>query len=188
MASIKKLPKVTIILISLFLILFVLDTTIFKGDLFKWGCRKSFDNIQENEWYRLLTGSFFHINLIHLFGNVLAIYFVGRILENKIGSYYFLLIYITATLADSVVWANYSSNAISFGASPGIYALIACILVLHLRKPNLLNLHYNEMSCNYIIWYFFLGNFIGLGGLIEHSLGFSFGIVISMILLLIGIL
>lgn len=87
------------------------------------------------------------------------------------------------------VWSKVFTSAKSgCGASAGIYALIACILILYLQNPNLFNLDFGTLALSYLIWYFFLGNFIGLSGLIAHSLGFSFGIVGSMILLLAGVL
>lgn len=189
MSSVENLPKVAMILISIYLILFVLNKLIYKGKLFEMGCAKGFSNMRRSEWYRLFTGSFFHADILHLLGNVFAMYFVGAILENKIGSYYFLLIYLIVDIAESFVWSKVFTSAKSgCGASAGIYALIACILILYLQNPNLFNLDFGTCALNYLVWYFFLGNFIGLSGLIAHSLGFSFGIVGSMILLLAGVL
>jgi len=188
MISNRNLPKITIILVFLYFSLFILDLVIFKGTLFQWGCGKSFNNIQKNEGYRLLTGSFFHSSILHLLGNTFAIYCVGTILENKIGSFNFLLIYLMGNIVEGLVSAKYSNYISGCGASPGIYALIACILILYFSKTKTLNLSFNDWAFNYTIWYFFLGNFIGLRGLVAHSIGFSSGVVVSTILLLIGIL
>lgn len=188
MLILKNSPKVAIILAFSYVILFVLDKTIFEGKLFSWGRGKSFDNMEKNEWYRLFTGAFFHFNILHLLSNTFAIYFVGVILENKIGSFYFLLIYSMGNIAEGLVWGKFTSTTECCGASPGIYSLIACILILHLHNPDLLNLSLGTWSLNYILCFFFLSNFIELGVLVSHSLGFSFGIVVSMILLVIGLL
>lgn len=188
MFDITNIPKAAISIVLIYLILFILNKTICKNKLIEWGCQKSFHNMKRKEWYRLFTGSFFHANILHLLGNAFAMYFVGIILENKIGSGYFLIIYIIGNIAESLVSANCFYYTCGYGASPGIYALIGCTLILYLHNPNLLNLNYNEISCNYTIMYFFLGNLIGVTGLVAHAVGFSIGIIVSMILLLIGLI
>jgi membrane associated rhomboid family serine protease len=186
MINADELCFITIALIFLYITLFVLDHVIFKGRLFIWGCEKSFNNMRRKEWYRLVTGSFFHINILHLLSNSLAIYYVGIILENRIGSVNFLFIYLIGNIAASLIQSKFTSFSGGCGASPGIFALIACILVLHVYDQGFLNLHLGTWSLDYIICYFFLGNLIGYTGLIVHSLGFNFGIVISTILLITG--
>lgn len=184
MAKTRNVSTATLILLALFIFLFMLDKTIFNGGLFKLGCAKSFDDMQIYEWYRIITGSFFHINILHLAANVFAIYFVGTILEDKIGSGYFLSIYFIGNIAESLVWSKFTTHSISYGASPGIFALIACVLIVYLHIPSLLKLRFGTWSLNYLVGYFFLGNLFGLDTLIVHSLGFSFGIVASMIFFL----
>lgn len=186
MPKTRNMSKAAFMLISLFIFLYILDKAIFSGGLFKLGYAKSFDDMQIYEWYRIITGSFFHINILHLAANVFAIYFVGMILENKIGSGYFLLIYFIGNIAESLVWSKFTTHSISYGASPGIYALIACVLIIYLRTPSLLKLRFGTWPLNYLIGYFFLGNLFGLDTLIVHSLGFSFGIVACVIFLLAG--
>ncbi|WP_449354975.1 rhomboid family intramembrane serine protease [Virgibacillus natechei] len=165
-----------------------MDKIIFKGVLLEWAGGKSFNNMQGNEWYRLLTGTFFHQNILHLLGNTLAIYFVGLILEDKIGSWTFLLIYLIGNIGASTIYSIFSSYTKGTGASPGIYALIACIIILHLYNKEFLNLHYGNWPVNYTIFYFIFGNFIGMGGLIVHILGFSFGILTVLILLFLNVI
>ncbi|WP_332557784.1 rhomboid family intramembrane serine protease [Clostridium sp.] len=188
MFNVKNLPKVTIILVLIYLSLFIFDKSIFQGKLFEWGCGKSFSNLQGNEWYRVITGSFFHANIFHLLGNAFAIFCVGIILENKMGSSYFLSIYLIGNIVESIISAINSNYIRGCGASPGIYAIIACIVFLYLYNPGLLKLNFNEWSCNYTVWYFFLGNFIGIHGLVAHLIGFGSGIFVSSILLFRGTL
>lgn len=64
--------------------------------------------------------------------------FVGVILENKIGSWNFLAIYLIGNIAAYIVYAIFSNYTEGTGASPGIYALIACIIILHLYNKNFL--------------------------------------------------
>jgi len=184
----KNLPKVTKVLISLYVILFVLDNMVLKGLLFELCSGKNLSDMQVNEWYRLFTAPFFHRNFFHLLANIFAIYFVGHILENKIGSLYFALIYLMGHIGSSFVLAKLYYFNEGCGSSLGIYALIACIFVLHLRNRDFLNLRFGTWSLNYTICYFFIGNLIGISTLMAHSVGFIFGIITSILLLTTGIL
>ena len=111
-----------------------------------------------------------------------------HILENKIGSLYFALIYLMGHIGSSFVLAKLYYFNEGCGSSLGIYALIACIFVLHLRNRDFLNLRFGTWSLNYTICYFFIGNLIGISTLMAHSVGFIFGIITSILLLTTGIL
>lgn len=181
--NLRHFPKVTLILIILYLSVFLLDIVLFKGVLFELGGGKSFNNMQSNEWYRLLTGTIFHHNILHLLGNTFAIYFVGLILENKIGSWSFLFIYLVGNVGASIIYAIFSTFTNAAGASPGIYALIACILILHIYNRKFIDLHYGNWPVNYTLYYAILGNFVGMDAFIVHILGFSIGAVIALMFL-----
>ncbi len=160
-----------------------MDKLIFKNTFLEWGGGKSFNNMQGKEWYRLLTGSFFHQNILHLLGNSFGMYFVGVILEDKIGSWNFLAIYLIGNIAAYTVYALFSNYTKGTGASPGIYALIACIIILHVYDQSFLHLQFGNWSVNYTFAYLILGNFYGLGAFIVHILGFSFGTIITLLFL-----
>lgn len=157
MSNINRLPKFTCILILLYVCIFLLDLMIFKGELWKIGSGKSFDNMEFNNWYRLITGSFFHHSVLHLLGNSLALYFVGMILENKIGSWTFLFIYFLGNVGTSIIYSLTYSYTGGNGASPGIYALIACMVVLFLHNRSFINLQFGNWPVNYTFFILFLG-------------------------------
>ncbi len=185
---VRNIPNVYTILIVLYVAVFILDKLVFKDTLLEWAGGKSFNNMQDKEWYRLLTGSFFHQNILHLLGNAYGIYFVGIILEDKIGSWKFLAIYFIGNIAAYIVYAIFSNYTEGTGASPGIYALIACIIILHLYNRDFLNLQFGNWPVNYTFAYLILGNLYGMGAFIVHILGFSFGIIITLILLILRVL
>lgn len=185
---IKNGPNIYAILIILYVLVFILDKLIFKGSLLEWGGGKSFNNMQGKEWYRLLTGSFFHQNIWHLLGNAYGIYFVGVILENKIGSWQFLAIYLIGNIAAYIVYSIFSDYTKGTGASPGIYALIACIFILHLYNKEFLDLHFGNWPVNYTFAYLILGNFYGMGAFIVHILGFGFGVIMTLILFMLRLI
>src|SRR5699024_9144297 len=175
-------------LIVLYVAVFILDKLIFKDTLLEWAGGKSFNNMQGKEWYRLLTGSFFHQNIWHLLGNAYGIYFVGVILENKKGSWKFLAIYLIGNIAAYIVYSIFSDYTKSTCASPSIYALIACIVILHLYNKEFLDLHFGNWPVNYIFAYLILGIFYGMGAFIVHILVFGFGVIMTLNLLMLRLI
>ncbi|MDY0404856.1 rhomboid family intramembrane serine protease [Virgibacillus sp. 179-BFC.A HS] len=145
------------------------------------GGGKGFNNMDYDEWYRLLTSLLFHQNILHLLGNTFGIYFVGIILENKIDRWQFFILYLMGNLGASIVFSIFTNYIAGTGASPGIYALIACIIILRLRDKEFLDLHYGNWPVNYTLFYFILGNFYGASAFVVHILGFSFGAIITLI-------
>ena len=184
MINYNRLPKFTCTLILLYLCIFLLDMMIFKGEIWKIGSGKSFDNMEFNNWYRLFTGSFFHHSILHLLGNSLALYFVGMILENKIGTWTFLCIYFLGNVGTSIIYSLIYSYTGGNGASPGIYALIACMVILFLHNRSFMNLQFGNWPVNYTFLYFIFGNFIGMSGLIVHIIGFAFGSIFTFLFLI----
>lgn len=54
-----------------------------------------------NEWYRWVTSAFIHGDPFHLFMNMLALYFMGPVLEYTAGTTGFMLIYVASLIAGS---------------------------------------------------------------------------------------
>src|SRR5258705_7035755 len=50
-------------------------------------------SVASGEWYRLLTSAFLHANLYHIGGNMILLFFLGRILEPGIGTPRFVGVY-----------------------------------------------------------------------------------------------
>ncbi len=173
---------VTLTLMCIYALIYFTDVLILQGKLSEWGTGKSFNNMSKTEWYRLGTSSFFHMNLLHMMGNLFAVSFVGAYLEVKIGSGLFLLIYMFGNLLVSFLSSVFFSFTNGTGASPGIFALISCIFYLYIKEPELVDLNFGTYQTNYIILYATLGNLIGFSGAISHILGFVIGILISILL------
>ncbi|NNJ10465.1 rhomboid family intramembrane serine protease [Chloroflexales bacterium ZM16-3] len=79
--------------------------------------------IHQGQYWRLLTATFLHANLIHIFFNGYALYLLGPETERIYGTRRFLALYFLAGLGGSL--ASYLiSPAISVGASGAIFGLI----------------------------------------------------------------
>jgi membrane associated rhomboid family serine protease len=87
--------------------------------------------VSEGEWYRLLTGGFLHAGLAHIAFNMVALYFLGRLLEPSIGTVRFVFLY-TAALFGGAFGALLLSGPDTFtvGASGAIFGLFGAAFVI----------------------------------------------------------
>ena len=70
------------------------------GELFNKGALIEAISV-DGDWYRLVTAMFLHASLLHLASNMLALYWLGTIVEQVIGSFRFVLVYFASGLAGS---------------------------------------------------------------------------------------
>jgi rhomboid protease GluP len=90
------------------------------------------------EYWRLITYAFLHLNWQHLILNVALLLWVGRIVERRLGTARFgLIFFVSVLLSGLTILARYvyaPSLGSSVGASGGIFGLLAAALVLVYRK------------------------------------------------------
>lgn len=83
--------------------------------------------IRNGEYYRLLTGIFLHGNIIHLLFNCYALWIIGTQVENYMGKWKYIIIYLFSGIMGSLFSITFSKYA-SIGASGAIFGLLGCIL------------------------------------------------------------
>ena len=87
--------------------------------------------VANGDWYRLVTAMFLHGSLLHLAFNMLALWWLGSIVEQAMGSLRFLLVYFVAGLAGSAGALLLSDpGQITVGASGAIYGILGALLIL----------------------------------------------------------
>jgi membrane associated rhomboid family serine protease len=86
--------------------------------------------VSEGEWYRLVTSAFLHEGLWHIAGNMILLFFLGRILEPGIGTPRFLAIYFVSLLAGSFGALLFSPDSLSFGASGAVFGILGATFVI----------------------------------------------------------
>ncbi len=79
------------------------------------------------EYYRLLTGMFLHVDILHLSFNCYTLYVIGSQLESFMGRTKYLIIYIVSGLFASLLSITLSTNP-SVGASGAIFGLMGSLL------------------------------------------------------------
>ncbi len=81
--------------------------------------------VSEGEYYRIITGGLLHSGLIHLALNMLALYFLGRLLENAIGPWRFAGVFFVSLIGGSLGALILSPDDLTVGASGAVFGLMA---------------------------------------------------------------
>jgi membrane associated rhomboid family serine protease len=145
----RRVNLVTLILIGLNVAVAVVEfasgsnasftnNTIFeKGALFATGYVDSNGNplgVAHGEWWRMFTAMFLHASFFHLALNMYSLYFVGSIMEQVIGRWRFLLLYLASGLAGSAGALYLSPLTPTVGASGAIFGILGGLLVLERKR------------------------------------------------------
>jgi membrane associated rhomboid family serine protease len=77
-----------------------------------------------DEYYRLVTSGFIHIDVLHIASNMIVLYWVGRLLEPAIGRTRFVAIYFVGLLAGSMGVMIFAPHDPTVGASGAIFGLL----------------------------------------------------------------
>lgn len=138
------------------------------------------------EYYRLLTSMFMHADLGHLFNNMLALFFIGGILERATGRIKYLLIYFGTGIIAGIASISYNMMkgqvAYSIGASGAIFGVVGAMLyVLLVNRGRLENINSRQMIL-FVIFSLYGG--IANAGIDEvaHIGGFIAGLIFAVIL------
>ena len=94
--------------------------------------------IESHEYYRLLTCTFIHFGISHLFNNMLVLAYIGDNLERALGKIKYLILYLAAGVgssAVSAVWSMWNEEYnISGGASGAIFGVVGALLVIVIKN------------------------------------------------------
>jgi membrane associated rhomboid family serine protease len=138
MRTLPSAPVVTKALIAINVIVFLAETAtgaplggglgngwvVLHGIL--WGPFIS----QSHEYWRLLTAGFLHDGIVHIFVNMLSLYFVGGALEPAIGRLNFVAVYLSSLLAGSFGALLFAGQTPVVGASTAIFGIFGALIVV----------------------------------------------------------
>jgi membrane associated rhomboid family serine protease len=93
-----------------------------------------FIGVAEGDYWRLLTAAFLHYGPFHLLMNMLALWWFGSLLEQRIGSGKFLLLYLVSGLAGSAGALIASPLEPTVGASGAIFGILGAGLVMERQR------------------------------------------------------
>jgi len=85
-------------------------------------------------WWQVVTSMFTHVEVLHIGFNMLALFFLGPMLEGVIGRARFLAVYLVSGIVGSAAVMLFSApNGQTLGASGAIFGLMGAIAVLALK-------------------------------------------------------
>ena len=129
------------------------------------------EGVSGGAYWQVLTSAFSHENVLHLGFNMLALYFLGPMLEQVLGRVRFLAVYfVSAFTASAAVMLLSNPNSQTLGASGAIFGLMGALVVVAFKvKADLrqilfwlgLNLVFTFYNTGSISWQGHLGGLIG---------------------------
>lgn len=102
--------------------------------LLKTGYLKPYRTVREHTWYELLTSGFLHVNMGHLFVNMFTLYFFGSVMEQTLGTDYFLGLYLSGLVISgipSLVKYRDDPEYATLGASGAIGSVLFAFIFLY---------------------------------------------------------
>lgn len=125
-------PVIIYINLLIFILMLFNGVNIFAPDkesLISWGANYRPVTTQ-GEWWRLLTSCFLHIGIIHIAMNMLALAYIGLLLEPHLGKMRFLSAYLLTGIAASATSLWWHPQTISAGASGAIFGMYGLFLAM----------------------------------------------------------
>lgn len=125
----------TAVLVISNIILFVICT--FNQDLlYQAGTFSVRDLIERGDWYRIVTSMFLHTDIGHLVSNMLMLYYIGNVVEKRMGHLPYIMTYFLAGIGGNIFSAAFellTGEYIStLGASGAVFGIEGALLILAL--------------------------------------------------------
>ena len=129
----RSLPWVTIALVAVNIFIFLICT--FTGDLlYNKGALSVMNIVEDHSYYRMFTSMFLHADIQHLFSNMIVLYFLGEIVEKRLGHIPYTILYFLSGIAGDVFSMGYElltqHYISSVGASGAIFGVEGALLLL----------------------------------------------------------
>jgi membrane associated rhomboid family serine protease len=86
--------------------------------------------VANGDWWRLITSMFLHAGLLHIAFNMLALWWLGSIVEQLLGHGRYLLLYFVSGLAGSAGALLAAPLGFTVGASGAIFGMLGSLLIL----------------------------------------------------------
>ena len=142
--------------------------------------------INYHEYYRIITSTFLHADIDHIFNNMLVLFFLGTYIEQYMGRIKYLIIYFSSgiiagftSMVYNMLRYNYTE---SIGASGAVFGIMGALLYILLIRHH----KYHDLDLRRVAFMIFLslyGGFTSQGvDNAAHVGGFISGIIIAVLL------
>lgn len=137
-SEIRGFPLITAVIVLINVLVFIVmelgGSTLDTEYMLSHGALKYSEVFIQGQYYRLFTHFFMHFGLEHIINNMFVFIVLGYHLENIIGKWWYLCIYMTSGFLSgivSVIWYNIlGEQCVSAGASGAIFGIIGALFVL----------------------------------------------------------
>ena len=203
---VERYGKINIIIVALCVILFVINSVIVsesalsqlasnkylayflnflagcEGKLGTLGSMSKAKVFGDREWWRLFLHMYLHAGVLHMLFNVFALLFAGKVVEKKIDSLAYLLLYHVIAIVNAIIMCLIFPNSISVGASAGIFGMIGVLGVMKWKKDPICSESLKKREFIYIIVFSALSLLLGLESFVTHLVAFIFGLVVGLLM------
>jgi membrane associated rhomboid family serine protease len=107
--------------------------------------------VWEGRWWGAVSSTFVHINLIHAFFNLYWLWILGRLMEDEIGSWRFLIFYLGSAIVSSTAQLAVS-DVTGHGASGAVYALFGFMWRTRMVYPKFQNIMVPQTIKTFFVW------------------------------------
>lgn len=132
-------PWAAYILVAINIVVYIVCTS--AGSLlYNIGDGSVTDVIDNGQWYRVLTSMFLHRDVTHLFYNMLLLYMLGNMVEQRLGRWKFTLSYLGCGIVAGLMslGLNYyrGIDVSNVGASGAVYGIFGIALISEIATIN----------------------------------------------------
>lgn len=129
--NLRYLPIVSTILVGINVIVFVLctftgDLLYNRGELSLWGV------FEQKQYLRIIWSMFLHVDMNHIFNNMLILFFLGAMIEKEVGHVRYAVFYFVSGIGGglaSLFYKEMTGDQIgSVGASGALFGLDGLLL------------------------------------------------------------
>jgi membrane associated rhomboid family serine protease len=92
--------------------------------------------VDQGDWWRLVTSMFLHWSLLHIAFNMIALYSIGTVVEQYLGTARFVPLYLVSGLAGSAGALLQAPVSPIAGASGAVFGILGAMLVLEWNVTN----------------------------------------------------
>lgn len=160
-----------------------------RSPFFKWLSPVSVNSVfYQKNLFTLITAMFVHADLLHLIGNIIALYIIGKAFESNVGSVRTFVTFMLSGIFGNLISTAYkfdTMNAISLvGASGAIFGLLGGLVVIKSYDFNSRRFLLKEFLASMglsVVYIFYCGTSSANVDNACHIGGFISGIVVTLI-------
>jgi len=131
------------------------------------------------QWWRFATSIFLHAGIPHLLVNMIALWILGDVIENKIGKQKFLTLFLVSGIISSICTMFVTNGAV--GASGSIYGIAGAMIIIFIKDYEYVKSKMSMIKWLLLILYLTLPNLSGTATIVAHITGLISGILFGLL-------